>query len=168
MSPIINVPYFEQGTLYSCGPASLQMMFLFYGVAKSEEELAKRLMTNSDIGTRHSDMIRVAQEEGFYVFENDDSSIVEVGGLIKLRIPVVVHFVEPSNNENHYAVVVGVDDRHLVLNDPWNGEKTIMEVAEFTARWSSEKRSDDNWIMAISREPFSLGRQYAPVSTTVQ
>jgi len=138
-------------------------MFLFHGVTKTEEELTERLKTNKECGTLHGDMVRVAQEEGFYVFENDDSSVVEIGGLLKHHIPVIVHFVEPSENDNHYAVVVQVDDTHLVLNDPWNGEKAMMEIDDFTDRWSSEKTSEDNWLMAISREPFSLGRQYAPL-----
>lgn len=160
---MINVPYFEQGTPFSCGPASLNMMFLFHGVQKTEEELSLRLHTNNTTGTSHGDMIRVAQEEGFYVFENDDSSMVEIGGLLKQRIPVIVHFTEPSENDSHYAVVVQVDGTHLMFNDPWNGEKITMEIDDFIKRWSSEKRSEDNWLMAISREPFSLGRQYEPL-----
>jgi len=142
------------------------MMLHFFGVEKAEEELAKRLKTNTENGTLHADMIRVAQEEGFYVFENDDSSIVEISGLLRHHIPVIVHFVEPSENDNHYAVVVGVDDTHLLLNDPWNGEKITMEIDDFIERWSSEKRTEDNWLMAISRDSFSLGRQYEPVQTS--
>jgi len=159
---MINVPYFKQSTPFSCGPAALKMMLHLFGVEKTEEELSVRLKTNTDIGTLHADMIRVAQEEGFYVFENDDSSVVEISGLLKHRIPVIVHFVEPSENDNHYAVVVGLDDEHLMLNDPWNGEKITMEIDDFIERWSSEKQSEDNWLMAISKEPFSLGRQYDP------
>ncbi|MFA6494396.1 MAG: cysteine peptidase family C39 domain-containing protein [Candidatus Paceibacterota bacterium] len=160
---MINVPYFVQSTPYTCGPASLNMMLLFHGVKKTEQELHDRLNTNPEIGTRHRDMIRVAQEEGFYVFENDNSSVVEIGGLLKHHIPVIVHFTEPSEDEHHYAVVVQVDSTHLMLNDPWNGEKITMEIEDFMTRWSSEKSSEENWLMAISKEPFSLGRQYDPI-----
>jgi predicted double-glycine peptidase len=162
---MIAVPYLKQETVYSCGPASLSMMFLFHDVRLSEKSLSERLHTNPEYGTLHSDLIRVAQEEGFYVYENDESSIVEIGGLLKLGIPVIVHFVEPSENDNHYAVVIRADDTHIILNDPWNGERTIMETDDFIERWSSEVRSEDNWLMAISHEPFSLGRQYSPVNT---
>ncbi len=161
---MINVPYFEQETPFTCGPAALNMLFLFYGLKKTEEELAVRLHTNTDNGTLQRDMIRVAREESFYVFENDNSSMVEIGGLLKQRVPVIVHFIEPSENDSHYAVVVQVDSTHLMLNDPWNGEKITMEISDFMKRWSSEKRSEDKWLMAISREPFSLGRQYEPFS----
>jgi predicted double-glycine peptidase len=160
---MMNIPYLEQGTPYSCGPAALSMVFLFYGINKTEEELSERLRTNKHVGTLHSDLIRVAREEGFYVFENEDSSIVEIDGLLKLRIPVIVHFAEPSENDNHYAVVVKVDDTHLMLNDSWNGEKVMMEIDDFVERWSSEHTSQDKWLIAISREPFSLGRQYSPL-----
>lgn len=159
---MMNVPYVQQQTPYSCGPASLSMIFLFYDIKKTEEELSSRLKTSKKYGTKHRDMIRVAREEGFYVFENDDSSIVEISGLLKHYIPVIVHFVEPSENDNHYAVVVQADDAHVILNDPWNGEKTMMETDDFISRWSSEKASEDNWLMAISPAPFSLGRQYSP------
>ena len=164
---MINVPYFEQETPYSCGPAALKMMLLFYDVEKTEEELTARLHTNEEKGTLHRDMIRVAREENFYVFENDNSSIVEIGGLLKQKIPVIVHFAEPSENDNHYAVVVLLDNTHLMFNDPWNGEKIPMEISEFLTRWSSEKRSEDKWLMAISKEPFSLGRQYDPIKKEI-
>ncbi|MFA6566339.1 MAG: cysteine peptidase family C39 domain-containing protein, partial [Candidatus Paceibacterota bacterium] len=160
---MINVPYFEQETPFSCGPAALKMVLHFYGMEKTEEELIVRLRTNKHVGTLHSDMVRVAREEGFYVFENEESSIVEIEGLLKLRVPVIVHFTEPSENDHHYAVVVRADDTHLVLNDPWNGEKTTMEIHDFINRWSSEHTSEDNWLIAISKEPFSLGRQYSPI-----
>jgi predicted double-glycine peptidase len=163
---MINVPYLEQKTPFSCGPATLNMVFRFYGIEKTEEELTIRLRTNKHIGTLHSDMVRVAREEGFYVFENEESSIVEIEGLLKMRIPVIVHFTEPSENDNHYAVVVQVDDTHLVFNDPWNGEKTTLEIDDFVSRWSSEHTSEDNWLIAISKESFSLGRQYSPLNKT--
>ncbi len=160
---MINVPYFKQQTPFSCGPATLKMVFLFYGLERTEEELAVRLRTNKHVGTLHSDMIRVAREEGFYVFENEDSSVVETAGLLKTHTPVIVHFTEPSENDNHYAVVVQVENTHLVFNDPWNGEKTTMEINDFITRWSSEHTNEDNWLMAISKDPFSLGRQYSPI-----
>lgn len=163
---MMNIPYLKQSTPFSCGPATLNMVFRFYGVEKSEEELAVRLRTNKHVGTLHSDMVRVAREEGFFVFENEESSIVEIEGLLKLRVPVIVHFTEPSENDHHYAVVVRADDTHLILNDPWNGEKTTMEIHDFVNRWSSEHTSEDNWLMAISKEPFSLGRQYTPLIKT--
>lgn len=138
------------------------MMLAFYGVTTTEEELATRLKTNEDIGTLHRDLIRVAREEGFYVFENDTSSIVELGGLLKLRFPVIVHFADSGVDDNHYAVVVKIDDTHLILNDPYNGERVTIEIDDFISRWSSERATHEKWVMAISHEPFSLGRQYAP------
>lgn len=160
---MINVPYIAQQTPYTCGPASLRMVLSFYGIERTEEELQARLATNEVRGTRHADMIRVAREEGLYVFENEHSSIVEIFALLKLLIPVVVHFVEPSENDNHYAVVVRVDDTHTTLHDPWNGKRTSMHTDDFVARWSSEHTSAHNWAMAVSLEPFSLGRQYDPI-----
>jgi predicted double-glycine peptidase len=160
---MIIVPYVEQSTQYSCGPASLRMLFAFYGVERSEAVLAERLCTNAEVGTTHAHMIRVAREEGFYVFENDTSSIIELSGLLLCRIPVIVHFTEPSENDPHYAVVVKVDEQHVVLNDPWNGEKSVLDTQDFLTRWSSERALEDNWLMALSRQSFSIGREYNPL-----
>jgi len=159
---MLKVPYFKQDTVYSCGPAALQMIFAFYGKGFSEKALAKKLNTTVSDGTKHQSLINIAKSEGFYVYVNNNSSLKEVHSLLLENIPVMVNFIEPSNDDGHYSVVVAVREDSIVLNDPWNGEGLIMDSSDFVARWCSEDSKNDCWIMAISLEAFNLGKQYNP------
>jgi len=138
------------------------MIFAFYGKRFSEESLTERLNTSASSGTRHKSLIDIAQSEGFYVYVNNNSSLEEVRDFILEKIPVMVHFIEPSNDEGHYSVVVAVREDSIVLNDPWNGEGFTMSDRDFLNRWRSEDSCNDCWIMAISPDAFSLGKQYNP------
>jgi len=159
---MLKIPYFKQDTRYSCGPATLQMIFAFYGKEISETNLTERLKTKEGDGTKHSNLIRVANEEGFYVYVNTDSSIEEVREILAKDIPVIVNFVEPSNEEGHYAVVVDITGEKIFLNDPWNGENFEMSIIDFENRWQSGDGLHKEWLMAVSDKDFSLGKQYLP------
>ena len=37
----LRVPYFKQNLSYICGPVTLQMLFAYFGIRKSREELIK-------------------------------------------------------------------------------------------------------------------------------
>lgn len=56
-----------QETLYAgmCGPASLKMVLGYYGVEKSEAELAKLCGTDPDLGTDDIGIKRAAEGLGF-------------------------------------------------------------------------------------------------------
>lgn len=171
---MLDVPFFKQDKVYTCGPTSLQMIFRFYGHSISEAKLAEMLGTNDVVGTRHGRMIDVARELGFFVYVNEASSLDEVSYFIdSLQVPMIAHFVDPSVDlaryaekpsldDEHYAVVIGVDDTHVVFNDPWNGEGFRMERDAFEDRWRSKMYGHERWIMAVSDEEIPLGKEYSP------
>lgn len=159
---MLDVPYFKQDTDYSCGPTALQMVFAFYGNRVSEQSLTERLHTKQAFGTQHRPMIEIANEEGFYVYVNNDSSLEEIAYLITSNIPVIIHFIEPSGEEGHYSVVVDVTETHITMHDPWNGSGFKMTIPNFTERWHSQDGAHIRWIMALSNEEFPIGKQYIP------
>lgn len=61
------VPHYFQKTDYHCGPASLQMIFDYFGVYKSQGKIGKQADTEPKRGISHTNMIRIAQEAGFFV-----------------------------------------------------------------------------------------------------
>lgn len=158
----INVPYFRQDTNYSCGPASLQMLFAFYGKRFSEEKLMKELETSKDTGTSHSALVTFSTEEGFYVYVNNNSDIAEIREFIQAGFPVLVHFIETSDNEGHYSIITEINSDVVILNDPWNGEGFEISLPTFMRRWHSEDMQFQNWLMVLSEEKFTLGKQYLP------
>lgn len=157
-----KVPFFKQDTDYSCGAAALQMVFGFHHKVVSEKELIKELRSAKDVGTSHSALITRAKQEGFFVYTNNQSSLEEIAFFIKQELPVIVHFIEPSGNEGHYAVVININNDHITLNDPWNGEGFIMTRQAFEERWESSDHKNKKWLMIISPHDLGLGYQYHP------
>ena len=163
----IKVPFYKQEADYTCGPASLQMVLSFLGIHKSEYELIKQARTSKKGGTRHKWMIDVARKEGFYCYVNNNSTLEEIRHFINLELPVIINYIEPTNNEGHYAVVIGFEGGEIIMNDPWNGVGFRMMVDDFLPRWHGESPSIKNkrWMMVISKDDFGLGRQYLPKSS---
>ena len=159
---MLKVPFFKQDTNYSCGPATMQMIFRFYGKFFSEEKLVKKLNTQKSIGTHHQAMIDLAIEEGFFPYVNNESSIEEIESYLNKKIPVIVHYTEPDNDDGHYSVIIGIEKNNIILNDPWNGEKFKINIEEFEKRWKDDKRNSKKWLMVVSDKDLSLGKQYLP------
>jgi predicted double-glycine peptidase len=161
----LDIPFFKQDTDYTCGPAALQMAFLFLGTFTSEKKLAKVARTNSEIGTTHRGMIDTALKQKFYCYVNKNSTINEIRHFVRLSFPVIIDYTEPSSDTGHYAIISGYQDRHVILNDPWNGEGFKLSEAEFVSRWYDNHDGNNpcaSWMMALSKEPFNLGKQYSP------
>lgn len=159
----LEVPYFKQDTDYTCGPTSLQMVLAYYGVQYSEPHLAKKMQTSTETGTCPVQMSKTAVRLGFHSYVNVDSSFEEIPFLLGLEIPPIIRFVEPDENEDHYGVVVAADDNKVIINDPWNGPELEFSKTDFIDRWTSNKiEGYHRWLMAVSREPLPLGRQFCP------
>lgn len=158
----LDVPYFKQDTVYSCGVASLQMILDFFGVFESEEKLAREAHTNPESGTKHKWMIDVATKKGFYCYVNNESSLDEIGYFLEQKLPVLVHFIETSNEEGHYSIITGIQKGKVIMNDPWNGEGLRMPCDDFFSRWHSEDNTSMRWMMVLSKEKIPLGKQFLP------
>lgn len=161
----LNIPFYRQDTGYTCGPTALQMAFSFLGKFKSEKNIAREAGTQSKTGTSHHGMIEAALREKFYCYVNEGSTLDELKYFIKLGHPVIVNYIEPSSDEGHYAVVTGYNNKHITLNDPWNGKDFNISEQSFLARWHDMhegRHPCTSWIMVLGTEPFSLGKQYAP------
>lgn len=161
----LKIPFYRQSNEFTCGPASLQMIFSFLGKFKKQDNLTRVLHTTKT-GTCHSSLIEEARGEDFFCYVNNNSTIHEIRHFINLGLPVVVNYNEPSTNDGHYAVVVGYDRNKIILNDPWNGKNFKMHENEFILRWHDclNKHTCKKWIMVVSKKDFHLGKQYFPYS----
>jgi len=149
----LNVPFFKQDTPYTCGPASIQMAMDFFGFFEGEKQLKKEVHADYDIGTTHKWMMDVVKKKGFYCREENESTLDDVCFLLNEKLPVIVHFTEPSENATHYSVVTGIENGAVILNDPWNGKDYRISEEEFLERWRSPDGQYTRWLMVISRHP---------------
>jgi ABC-type bacteriocin/lantibiotic exporter with double-glycine peptidase domain len=159
----LDVPYFKQDTGYTCGPTSLQMALAYYGIHRSEKNLAEELKTTSEYGTRHGSMIQGVLSHGLYCYVNEGATIDELRYLLNYKIPIIVWFLEPTDNSDHYGVVVGINRYFVSIHNPWTKPRERHFIPNFERRWTSDKLSNcDRWFMAISDKPLPFGKQYYP------
>lgn len=165
-----KLPYFRQKTNFMCGPASLQMMMSFLGEHKTQDEIVKKAGTSKkklkEAGMNNGDLIKAGRLAGFYVYANEDALLAEIKYFIDLKMPVLVNYREPSENDGHFAVVAGYDwpEKKLILNDPWNGKNFIISEKSFLNRWHGSYQGHTRWLMVLSNKPFSLGKQFMPLT----
>lgn len=149
----LEVPFFKQETIYTCGPASLRMTLGFFGVKKAETELAKDLGANDAVGTERVHMGEVAKLNGLIPHERSDALLDDLRVLLDSGLPTIVRFVEPSQNTDHYGVVIGMDDEQLIIHDPWNGPGMSYDLGTFFMRWPCQyTRGQTCWMLGVGPE----------------
>ncbi|MEX1997756.1 MAG: C39 family peptidase [Candidatus Andersenbacteria bacterium] len=141
---MIPVPFFRQTTNYLCGPASLQMMLAFCHAEVALGELARAAHTTAAAGTTAANMLRTLRT--YHPSSTaKPGSWVEVCRLIDQGQPVIVNYVEPEDNEGHYAVIVGYNTDEVVMHDPWHGENYCLPQREFMSRWAKR----NHWLLTV-------------------
>jgi predicted double-glycine peptidase len=145
MEILLPVKSFQE-TLHAgmCGPASLKMVLAYYGVEKSESELAQLTHTDVDLGTTTQELAHVAESFGFRseIHENCELSDIELW--LEKGVPVIVDWFtrgrddysdDIASADGHYSVVCGINDTHIFLQDPETGGMRKMQREVFRRVW---------------------------------
>lgn len=149
----LKVKYYKQDNVYTCGPVSLQMVFKFLGVFIDEKRMSKIAGASKTGGTSHKMMKRAVMKSGLFCRAKSNSSMKDIRSILSQKLPVIVNFVEPSEEVGHYAVVVGLEGDELLFNDPWNGKDFRMKENDFLGRWRNGRNTSRRWLMAVSKTP---------------
>lgn len=147
-----RIPHYHQKTDYSCGAASLRMVFAHFGMRTSEKRLAEILGTNPRTGTSRKAMLRHAKARGLRVEARHHLTLAEVASDIAAKRPVIVLYREPEDDVAHYAVCVGVTKDRVHLHDPWHGPAFTIPRREFLRRWYGSHRATPRWAATFTRE----------------
>ena len=130
---MLPVKPFIQSKAY-CGPAVLKMVLEYFGVEKSEKELAKLCCSNRNLGTHAKDIVRVARSLGFKTLLKDFADISDIRMWVKKKtIPVIVDWFE--TDDGHYSVVADIDMKYIYLQDPALGRIRRLDIATFKRIW---------------------------------
>ena len=134
-----------QETLFKsmCGPASLKMVFDYYGVEKSEAEIAKMCNVDEDLGTDDKTLKRVAEELGFNVEIKNNSTFEDIRRWLDKKVPVIVNWFtrgradydDSQVPDGHYSLVVGLDEEFIYIQDPEIGKLRKVEKNDFMKVW---------------------------------
>ncbi len=126
-----------------CGPASLKMVFDYYGTEKSEEEIAKLVGTTENLGTDEEGIKKAAESLGFKVEIKNESSFGDIQDYLSKKIPVIVNWFtrgridydDSQVPDGHYSVVAGLDEKFIYLQDPEIGKLRKIEKTDFMKVW---------------------------------
>jgi len=136
-------PFQETLNAGMCGPASLKIVFDYYGVKKSEKELAKLCKHNKDSGVDDEKMKKTAESLGFKVKIKNNSSFKDIKRWLDKKVPVIVDWItrgrqdypESEVAEGHCSVVAGLDDKYIYLQDPEIGKIRKLKRSDFMKVW---------------------------------
>jgi len=131
---MIKIKPFKQSTCYLCGPASLKMVFSYYGINKTEKVIAKKTNTTSSRGCSVNNLIKYAKSLGLKASLKDNFSIARLETLINKEIPVIVDWFS-LKGEGHYSVIVGITKNQITYIDPYDGKTKKITKQAFLARW---------------------------------
>jgi len=134
-----------QETLHGgfCGPACLKMVLDYYGVNKTEEELAILCNTATDLGTDEKSLKKAAEGLGFKVEIKNLSSFEDIKNWLDKKVPVIVDWFTRGRfdyddsivADGHYSVVVGLDGEFIYLQDPEIGDLRKIKKEDFERVW---------------------------------
>ena len=120
-SALLNVPHFRQEFNYSCIAACSRMVLAHHGRVVAESEL-RQLLDTQPTGTRARNLESL-ESLGFDV-HLDSSSLTNLREALAAELAPIV-FVDSGNLDYwevdcaHVAVLVGIDDDFVYLNDPF-------------------------------------------------
>jgi len=189
----LSVPFHYQINKYYCGPAALEMVFDYFGENIPQQEIAEAGLTEEELGTFGKCMIRAAhfsylsisegkelegsiqgysnRKIGYAAFEKNGLSIEDLKKLIDEGFPLIVTtWYDEKKTNPHFRVVVGYNDTHIIVNDPWNkdiwggwsgGPNVPIEVNTFLELWDV----NDNWGLFVA--PWDINLEVVEVNSQI-
>ncbi|KKQ17807.1 MAG: hypothetical protein US31_C0016G0014 [Berkelbacteria bacterium GW2011_GWA1_36_9] len=140
----LNVKSFQE-TLHAdmCGPASLKIVLDFYGLKKTEQDLANLIGVVPGIGVDDKSIKKAVKSLGFKVQIKNESTFDDIEGWLKKGVPIIVDWFtrgrcdydDSEVADGHYSVVFGLDDKYIYLQDPETGNKRKIERDDFMKVW---------------------------------
>jgi len=121
----------------------LKIVLDYYGVEKSEKELAKLCKVDKSLGTDDKSIKRVAEQLGCKVVIKNNSSFKDIEKWLDKKVPVIVDwftkgrqdYSESEVSDGHYSVVAGLDDKYIYLQDPEIGRIRKLKKNDFMRVW---------------------------------
>ena len=156
MKKMIKVKPFQETLGASmCGPASLKIVLGYYGLDKSEKELAQLCKVDKNLGVDDEKIKRSAEALGFKVRIKNNGSFKDIEKWLDKNVPVIVNwftkgrqdYSESEVADGHYSVVIGLDEKYIHLQDPEIGKIRKLKREDFMRVWFDFKgeymRSDE-------------------------
>lgn len=158
-----------QETLHGsfCGPAVIKMVLDYYGIEKTEAEIAVLANKDDNLGISDQDIKRVVESFGLKVEIKNFASFEDIQVALDKNAPVIVDWMtrgradysEDELVDGHNSVVVGLDDENIYLQDPEVGRLRKIPKEDFIRVWF-DFTSDhiEKWEDMVIRQMISISR----------
>ncbi|HJX05934.1 MAG TPA: cysteine peptidase family C39 domain-containing protein [Candidatus Nanoarchaeia archaeon] len=150
MISIFNIGTHRQSTTYSCGPASLKIIFKSYGDKFSEKKLIQETNTSPKEGMFQEECMDFCKEHGYSYFCKYNSCLRDLLRLLQKGFPVLVLY--QAWGGGHYSIIYGFKNNRFLLSDPAKdgGYRTIRKDL-FLKRWWHEDygKKRHRWLMVV-------------------
>lgn len=133
---IANVPFVSQEPDF-CGPATLAMVFNFWGLRVTQEEIAQEIYSTKLKGTLSLEMVLYATRKSFDA-EMYNGDLQDIKDKIQHGFPLIVsHREKPEKERVHYLVVFGFDDdKETVYAHSGTKQNLKMDYNTFLKHWN--------------------------------
>lgn len=158
-------PFQETLNAGMCGPASLKIVLSYYGIEKTEEELARVCKTDPDLGTTAENIVSAAESVGLKGEIKNTSSFDDIQSWLTKEVPIIVNwfsrgrtdYEESEVPDGHYSVVADIDDQYIHLQDPEIGKLRKIKRDDFFRVWFDFKGSHiTSWEDMIIRQIIAI------------
>jgi ABC-type bacteriocin/lantibiotic exporter with double-glycine peptidase domain len=139
----LNVPFLRQQK-NGCGAASVAMVARYWvpKTAPPHESIYRALIDADRKGVPLAGMKGYFQEIGFRAFTLRGQWADIEHHLAKGR-PLIVTLQDTRTRRLHFAVLIGLEDRHVWLNDPTRKRAERTDRRKFEEQWTAA----GNWLL---------------------
>jgi predicted double-glycine peptidase len=172
LKAVLDLPGRRQKTEYTCGPAALASVLAGIGIKATEQELAKEMGTSPKEGSPPQAIVKVAKAHGVHAELRVGLSMKALEALVKSGRPVIVAIQAWSKkpkdystawNDGHYVVVVGMDDKKVMVRDPSSTPHGSMSREDFQERWHDQD-GDNVYVQGAVLFDAKAGKRTPPDS----
>jgi len=135
---MIELTGFKQSDDSRCGVAAVKTILYYYGIDKTEDEIAKKCNHTYELGCTNTDMSDALIHYGIGSKIISKSSIDDLEYWTRHKIPVIVDiFIGnlETTATGHAVVVIGVDKKYVHVFDPYSGKTLSIQRNDFNAMW---------------------------------
>jgi predicted double-glycine peptidase len=146
----LDVPFVRQ-TEQGCGAASIAMVMQYWSTkgypveasSMDASQIMHQLHSREAAGIRAQDVKNYLDRNGFQAFVFS-SNLQELNDHIEKGRPLIAALeVKGKPGKFHYLVVVGIDQKHILVNDPSERKLLRISIEDFEAR----RAATDSWTL---------------------
>jgi predicted double-glycine peptidase len=129
---------FKQSDDSRCGVAAVKSVLYYYGIDKTEDEIAKRCNHSYELGCSNEDMVKALKHFGVGAKIYTNSTLEDLEYWTRHKTPVIVDVFMgtlETSATGHAVVVTGVDKKYVHVYDPYVNKNISVDRVDFLRMW---------------------------------